>query len=66
MARKTTNTKKSPAAQKRRRAAGGFSNIRVEGELLPLELLSKIAVGDPWIEGRTSEDYGLFENHTIN
>ncbi|MBQ2682402.1 MAG: N-6 DNA methylase, partial [Thermoguttaceae bacterium] len=66
MARKTTNTKKSPAAQKRRRAAGGFSNIRVEGELLPLELLSKIAVGDPSIEGLTSEDYGLFENQTIN
>ena len=66
MARKTTNTQKSPAAQKRRRAAGGFSNIRVEGELLPLELLSKIAVGDPSIEGLTSEDYGLFENQTIN
>src|SRR4051812_40554331 len=36
-----------------------FTCVRVEGSILPTDLLQRIAAGDPRLPGLRAEDYGL-------
>ena len=36
-----------------------FTCVRVEGSILPTDLLQRVAAGDPRLEGLRAEDYGL-------
>jgi hypothetical protein len=36
-----------------------FTTVRVEGSILPTDLLQRVAAGDPRLEGLRAEDYGL-------
>ena len=36
-----------------------FTSVRVEGSILPTDLLQRVAAGDPRLEGLRAEDYGL-------
>ena len=43
-----------------------FTSIRVEGAILPPDLLQRIADGDPDIEGLTPEAYHLDKGEKLN
>src|SRR5712691_4911337 len=54
----------NPGYQKRKHAF--FTTVRSEGSILPVDLLQRIAQGDPHLNGLTPEAYNLLKTEKIN
>src|SRR5947208_3942751 len=54
----------TPGYQKRKH--GFFTTVRSEGSILPVDLLQRIAQGDPNLHGLTPEAYNLLKTEKIN
>src|SRR5438552_3401904 len=53
-----------PAYQKRHHTI--FTTVRSEGAILPMDLLQRIAQGDPKLDGLTPESYNLLKTEKLN
>src|SRR5947208_581526 len=54
----------TPGYQKRKH--GFFTTVRSEGSILPVDLLQRVAQGDPNLNGLTPEAYNLLKTEKIN
>ena len=43
-----------------------FTTVRSEGAILPMDLLQRIAQGDPNLSGLTPESYNLLKTEKLN